>query len=354
MPYSYFPLMALLDNQREPELWPILLANVLADPSRAEAFGITTETVQSHLKLRVELFRKVYPEFQTFCESRHLSTATALPLLWDLWLPLAMRSAERRQKQSSPFIQGILGGQGTGKTTLGAALTLILKHLGYRTLSLSLDDLYKTHTDRLQLQQIDPRLIWRGPPGTHDVELGVRTLDQLRQPSSESIIWVPRFDKSLHQGSGDRISPEPTPPVDIVLFEGWFVGVHPIDPALFEQAPEPIETEGDRAFARDMNAQLQTYLPLWERLDSLIVLSPTDYRFSLMWRQQAEREMWAAGKPGMDEAEVKAFVHYFWKALHPQLFITPLLTDPTLADLGIEINAEHEPERIYPIRSQLQ
>jgi D-glycerate 3-kinase len=354
MSYSHFPFLALLDKQSEPELWQNLFADALANRERAEAFGITPETVQSHLESRVELFRKVYPEFQTFCVSRHLSSETTLPLLWDLWLPLAMRSAERRQQQNRPFVQGILGGQGTGKTTLGAVLTVILKHLGYRTLSLSLDDLYKTHADRLQLKQTDPRLIWRGPPGTHDVELGVRTLDQLRQPGSESIIWVPRFDKSSHHGAGDRISPEATPPVDIVLFEGWFVGVRPIDPVLFDQAPPPIVTEGDRAFARDMNAQLQTYLPLWERLDSLIVLSPTDYRLSLMWRQQAEREMRAAGKPGMGDADVEAFVHYFWKALHPQLFIQPLLTDPTLADLGVEINAEHQPERIYPIRSPLQ
>jgi len=37
--------------------------------------------------------------------------------------------------------QGILGGQGTGKTTLAAMLSLILGQLGYHTLSLSLDDL---------------------------------------------------------------------------------------------------------------------------------------------------------------------------------------------------------------------
>jgi len=67
--------------------------------------------------------------------------------------------AARHQVLGRPFVQGILGGQGTGKTTLAAILTLLLSHLGYRTLSFSLDDLYKTYPDRLRLRYDDPPLI---------------------------------------------------------------------------------------------------------------------------------------------------------------------------------------------------
>jgi glycerate kinase (EC 2.7.1.31) len=76
--------------------------------------------------------------------------------------------------------------------------------------------------------------------------------------------------------------------VDIVLFEGWFVGVEPIGDRQLNEflagAPFPILTEGDRQFARDMNAKLHDYLPLWQRLDKLIVLYPKDYRISGVWR----------------------------------------------------------------------
>ncbi|MHC5720383.1 MAG: glycerate kinase, partial [Nostoc sp.] len=129
------------------------------------------------------------------------------------------------------LIQGIFGGQGTGKTTMCKILSLILDQLGYRTLSLSLDDLYKTYSDRLLLTQQDPRLIWRGPPGTHDVDLGLKVLDQIRQ--SQSPVMVPCFDKSAYRGAGDRTTPEMVTGVDIVLFEGWFVGVRPIVPEAF-------------------------------------------------------------------------------------------------------------------------
>jgi D-glycerate 3-kinase len=242
-------------------------------------------------------------------------------------------------------VQGILGGQGTGKTTLGKLLTLILRHLGLNALNWSLDDLYKTFSDRQALQAQDPRLLWRGPPGTHDVALGIATLDRLRQNSNQAI-FIRRFDKSLHNGLGDCTTPDPVQNIDIILFEGWFVGVQPIDPAAFDQAPPPILTEADRAFARDVNAWLQDYLPLWQRLDNLWVLHLPDYRLSKQWRKQAEQQMRAMGKPGMRDAEIDAFVDYFWRSLHPVLFMPPALQ---AADLVIELQPDHSMGRFYRI-----
>ena len=264
-----------------------------------------------------------------------------------LWLPLAEQIASYRQAQSTTLIQGILGGQGTGKTTLAKILTLILSHLGYRTLSLSLDDLYKTYSDRLALQQQDPRLIWRGPPGTHDIQLGLEILDRLRQPNTDSPIAIPRFDKSAWHGAGDRGTPEIVSGADVILFEGWFVGVRPIDPASFDYPPPPIKSFADRQFARDMNTRLQEYLPLWDKLDRLIVLYPVDYRLSKQWRKDAEHQAIAMGKMGMTDVQIEQFVEYFWKSLHPDLFIKPLLQDSRRVDLVIEINCDRSVGKIY-------
>jgi D-glycerate 3-kinase len=268
--------------------------------------------------------------------------------LWKLWIPLAIQLSSIQQKLGRPFIQGILGGQGTGKTTLCRVLSLILQHLGYRTLSLSLDDLYKTYEERQHLQKLDSRLIWRGPPGTHDLELGKQVLDQLRTPNLGHPILVPRFDKSAWGGVGDRTAPEIVENADIVLFEGWFVGVRPIDPTVFDSAtPPPIETDADRSFARDLNQRLQEYLPLWELLDRLIVLYPTDYHLSQQWRLQAEQQMIATGKSGMSASQIEHFVKYFWRSLHPELFITGLTRNPNLVDLVIEINPDHSLAAVY-------
>lgn len=326
---------------------PTIALQILADERRARAFNLQPETVQRTAERRLELLRTVYPILQQFCQFGAVPAATWLETAWNLWLPLAIDLHDRRQALDRPLVQGILGGQGTGKTTLGAVLTQILAALGDRTLSWSIDDLYKTYADRQRLREQDPRLIWRGPPGTHDVELGIQILDRLRQPDRTTPIALPRFDKSLWHGAGDRIAPELVTNVEIVLFEGWFVGVRPVDPIVFATAPDPIRTESDQAFARDTNRRLQDYLPLWEKLDRLLVLDPVDYRFSQQWRKQAEQEMRAIGKAGMSDAEIEAFVEYFWKALHPELFIKPLVTQADQADLVIEIDVNHVPGAVY-------
>lgn len=328
----------------------------LADDLRARAFGITPDNAADVVRCKTDLFFSLLDELHTF----PLESTVFLETLWNLWLPLAMQLSTAKQSLNRPLIQGILGGQGTGKTTLCQVLRLILGKLGYSTVSLSLDDLYKTYADRQQLQKADPRLIWRGPPGTHDIDLGIAVLDKLRgsqtrdlaavdHPKSDALkpdiinknIEIPRFDKSAYAGAGDRSQPEIISGADIVLFEGWFVGVNPVVDAKLNEflaaAPFPISTESDCQFARDMNAKLHDYLPLWNRLDRLMVLYPQDYRLSQVWRNQAEREMMAAGKSGMSEAEINRFVEYFWKALHPELFIKSIVEEGDRVDLVIEI-----------------
>lgn len=313
----------------------------LADQRRAAAFGISPANVQETIQNRIKLLIQMYPVIQQVWQGWPV-----LDLLWTLWLPLAQHLVSQRQRQNRPLVQGILGGQGSGKTTLCAVLLVILNHLGYPAVSLSLDDLYKTHAARQLLQYQDPRFRWRGPPGTHDVELGAQTLEHLRHPNRHPVA-IPRFDKSAYGGRGDRTQPQWVTGAEIVLFEGWFVGVRPVDPTVFAAAPPPIDTESDRAFALEANERLKAYLPLWEFLDQLMILWPQDYRLAQQWRQQAEQEAVAAGKSGMSSAEIAQFVNYFWQALHPELFIQPLLQDPQRVDLVVELDRSHWPIIIY-------
>lgn len=261
----------------------------------------------------------------------------------EVYVSLVSQIIAWKQEIDRPLVQGILGGQGTGKTTLCHLLCKLLKMAGYSTVSLSLDDLYKSYADRQELQAKEPRLRWRGPPGTHDIPLGIEVLEQVRLGDPRMLIALPRFDKSLWGGMGDRLTPELITPPDIILFEGWFIGVPPIDDKEinFSQAPELGARESDRPFTQFINQQLQNYLPLWEKIDRLILLYPENYRLCLQWRLQAEQEMIALGKPGMNLAEVTEFVEYFWQALPPELFITPLTVQPTPVDLVIPINSNH-------------
>ena len=45
-------------------------------------------------------------------------------ILWHYWLPLAQHLANQQSQIGRTFIQGLMGGQGTGKTTMGLVLKI--------------------------------------------------------------------------------------------------------------------------------------------------------------------------------------------------------------------------------------
>ncbi len=342
-----------------------LKQDLLENHDRLQILNLDDLSAEEIIDQRSQLLRAAYPEISRSPVIRNIQLdppSLLLPILWHYWLPLAQRIARQQTQIGRCLIQGLLGGQGTGKTTLGLILNILLRHLGKTFLSISLDDLYKTYADRQKLRDRRPDLIWRGPPSTHDIDLGVQVLQQLRDRCS--VVKIPRFDKSLHNGAGDRTEPEISQSADIILFEGWFVGMRPLPPSAFQNFIPPILSESDRDFALECNADLYEYLPLWAYLDSLIVIIPEDYKYSLQWRLEAEHKLIASGKTGLSDDEITQFVKYFWKALHPELFLPQLLTqglnqeigDRTfvdlVVDLVIEISRSHLPERIYQPQTQ--
>ena len=325
-----------------------LIQVMLTDTKACQAFGLADETMlHTNTQQRWTLLQAIYPRLKHLCCESLGWNSVPLTTAWQLWIPLALQLNRAQLVLDRPLVQGVLGGQGTGKTTLGEVLSLILEHLGQTVCSISIDDIYKTFAARQELKKNDPRLIWRGPPGTHDVELGLKVLRGVKSLDANTSIEVPRFDKSAWQGEGDRTHPDNIARPTIVLFEGWFVGTRPIAPEAFADAPAPIVTEDDRTFAKDINERLREYLPLWAELDQLMVLYPTNYRMSQQWRREAEQKMKASGRDGMSDDQINQFVTYFWRSLHPELFITPLLQDAEHVDLVVEIDANHTPCAIY-------
>jgi D-glycerate 3-kinase len=322
---------------------PLITALLSGNPDALVSLNTEPDAPQSVVDQRKKLLQACAPAFHQFTLDRHLPDA-CWDTLWQIWIPLAQSLLNDRSQSPTTATIGFLGGQGTGKTTLTQVLTLIFASQNLRTASFSLDDLYLTYAQRQALA--DRRLIWRGPPGTHDISLGLRTLRGLKAGLPQ--VEIPWFDKSLHGGQGDPGPSKTTGPVDFVLFEGWFVGARPLPPVAFDNPlPEPIVTEADRTFARDMNLRLHDYLPLWELLDRLVILHVPDYSLSKTWRKQAEHELIRQGKTGMGDDEIDRFVEYFWKALHPELFIEPLVREPGWTDWVLEIGPDHQPKRLY-------
>ncbi len=117
-------------------------------------------------------------------------------------------------RAARPRVFAISGAPGGGKSTVAAAVARALATLGMRSVALSLDDFYLSRNERERRG-----IAWRAGPGSHDIDLMVRTLAAIQNGSRP--LNLPRFDPSRDDRSTDECL-EDAP--DVVLFDGWIIG----------------------------------------------------------------------------------------------------------------------------------
>ena len=235
---------------------------------------------------------------------------------------------------------GITGLQGTGKSTLAAQMAALAAGRGKAVAVLSVDDAYLDHDERARLaREAHPLLATRGPPGTHDVALACRTLDAL---SAGKPVALPRFDKLA-----DRRLPEPdwprAGPVDLVLFEGWFLGTPPQPEAALAEPLNALERDEDadgrwRRWCND--ALARDYPPLWQRIDRLLFLQGPGFDIVPDWRWQQEQSLQAAhpDRKAMTREQVERFVQFFERTSRQAMRILPEIADRT-----VRLDAQRNP-----------
>lgn len=227
------------------------------------------------------------------------------------------------------FVLGICGAQGSGKSTLVAALENRLARAGIRAAALSLDDLYLTRAQRQDLaREVHPLFVTRGVPGTHDVALGLATIEALERGEAAA---MPRFDK----GQDDRVPqahwPQAPLRTEVLLFEGWCLGARMQEAAALADPVNALEAQEDprgvwRAHA---NAALSgDYQRLFARIDALALLAAPDWAVVARWREQQEAELRAkGGTRAMSPAEVGRFISHYERLTRHILAEMPLRAD---------------------------
>ncbi len=136
---------------------------------------------------------------------------------------------------------GLNGPVGAGKSTLARRLAQQAAGQGLRLAVASIDDAYLPWQQRLQALAGNPFGVDRVPPGSHEPGLLVEAIDHWRR-SSDGQLRLPRFDKRLRQGAGDR-SGFSHERADGLLLEGWLIGCQPLGtpsngfPSLLGRAP---------------------------------------------------------------------------------------------------------------------
>lgn len=237
-------------------------------------------------------------------------------------------------------VHGITGLQGTGKSTLAAQLAALAARRGIAAAVLSIDDAYLDRDARAALaRSVHPLLATRGPPGTHDVALACDTLDALRAGAD---VALPRFDKL-----GDRRLPRARWPrsgrVDLVLFEGWFLGTPAEEEPALAAPLNALERDEDPdgTWRRYCNAALgRDYPRLWRRIERLLFLQGPGFDIVPQWRWQQEQALQAAQpqRRAMTRAQVERFVQFFERTSRQAM-----RSLPAIADQVVRLDADRRP-----------
>lgn len=265
-----------------------------------------------------------------FAETHRLPSA----YIFDLERSLSVKSIPVLLRQfgaNKPEVMGIYGAQGSGKSTLAAYLAARFKaESGRSALVLSIDDFYLTRAEREELAKaVHPLLITRGVPGTHDVPLLLRTLDQLINFTGP--LSIPRFDKL----ADDRVPMDQfdlvTEPVDLVILEGWCIGVGPEPTANLLAAVNGLEAAQDEtgAWRTYVNNQLrEQYLSVWDRLDFLWALVAPNFEAVYGWRLEQETKMAESrGLAPMTPSELAHFVSHYERLTRHSIESIPKVAD---------------------------
>ena len=255
-----------------------------------------------------------------------LMEGLALPLLAKLE-SLLERGADRagRADRRSPVL-ALNGPVGAGKTTLTGVLQELAADRGIRLAVASIDDVYLPWPERRRVLAGNPFGVWRVPPGSHDIPL---LIDQLELWRDTGTLRLPRFDKTLADGQGDRAGWSESE-VDAVLIEGWLMGCRALGRSELERRMASGTGLGqlsqqERDWLPRWDGHLDDYSPLWELCDSLWVLRPSSWSLPRRWRFQAEARQRRRGGGWLRPLDLERLVRASLHSLPPKLYQDPLL-----------------------------
>jgi D-glycerate 3-kinase len=276
----------------------------------------------------------------TFIEQEQLPDSYRQTVMqW--FIPLAEDIMRRVSVHEGSFVLGVNGSQGSGKSTLAALLVILFKQmLGLSSINLSLDDFYLTRAERQRLaQDVHPLLATRGVPGTHDIGLALKTIEALK---TQAQVLIPRFDKAQDDRFSHAQWPSVLAPVDVILLEGWCLGIDPQQPTDLLEPVNMLEAEEDaeaqwRTYVNDTLAQ--EYRQLFDQLDMLLMLKAPGFEQVIDWRLRQEQKLAArissdSSRLMSREALQRFIAHYERLTRHA------LASLPCKADVVFQLNRD--------------
>ena len=225
--------------------------------------------------------------------------------IWGLALPLLSQAYKIQNNSFDRKIIGISALPGTGKTTLGKWLEAISLKLNFKIAVISIDDFYLPSDEMKFAIKNNPWNVSRGFPGSHSVNL---MHEKLLNWKINGELNVPVFDKSLRNGLGDRSHWRSDNP-DLLIIEGWFLGIQPILNEANYQYINSEELSPHEIFYRNkIQKNLETYLEIWSLIDNIWHLKPLRFEYMNIWKTNQEKEMFLQKGSSLKDKQLSNFL----------------------------------------------
>ena len=263
------------------------------------------------------------------------------------YLPLSEWIYSIYQKDKKTKIIGLSGGQGTGKSTITSILKFILKKQYSLNLCIfSIDDFYKTKIERAKMSKsIHPLFLTRGVPGTHDLKLLNKVIQNLKKKNFKTVL-VPKFDKS----SDDRFKKTKWQKIrtapQIIILEGWCVGaIHQKKTELIKPINNIEKKYDTKLIWRNKvnNLLKKEYKKLFDKIDRLVYLKAPDFNHIFKWRllQEQKLKLTSKNKKIMSKSQVKSFIMFYERITRHMM-----KNYSTISDLTIFLDKSHRSKKM--------
>ena len=277
-------------------------------------------------------FHQIKKKYLKFLKSQEVTSEPfrdKLGQLKNFYLPICKQINNEYVKRKKIKIIGLAGGQGTGKSTISKILKIILKEgFNLETVIFSIDDFYKTRKERkIMAKKVSSLFLTRGVPGTHDTKMLFNCIKKLKKNKFKRIL-VPKFDKS----KDDRIPKSKWLAVNkkpnIVIFEGWCVGVTSQKKKDLVIPINKLEKQKDekKIWRQTVNKELQSkYQKIFSLIDRLIFLKVPSFKYVYKWRllQEKKLRVKSKGHKIMSDRQIKNFIMYYERLTKNMLKILP-------------------------------
>lgn len=212
-----------------------------------------------------------------------------------------------------PPLIAVVGAQGSGKTTLARAAAD-----RFGAAQISLDDVYLTRAEREAMaREVHPLFATRGPPGTHDLGLLQRLIDDLSDAGPDDETRLPDFDKR----GDDRCPVEAWRAFrgrpSAILIDAWCLGAVAEDERALAEPLNDLERDQDTdgVWRRAVNGFVAgPYADFAARFDAVLFLRAPGFDVVLDWRAQQEADLLGvapADLPAPERDRLAGFIQYF-------------------------------------------